>query len=72
MLKHWTAYNRLLDLHIDNNRDTVFQDGTVVPEKQSVSQVLKQKVDLYAERKKQVTADEAVRNNTAMTRAAKP
>lgn len=72
VLKHWTAYNRLLDLHIDNNNDTVFQDGTVVPEKQSVSQVLKQKVDLYAERKKQVKAEEAIRSSIASDRASKP
>lgn len=71
VLKHWTAYNRVLDTFIDNNKDTVMSDGTVVPEKQAVSQVVKQKVDLYAERKTQVTAAEAARSAIADERAKK-
>ena len=71
ILKHWTAYNRVLDTFIDNIRDTVLPDGTVVPEKQAISQVLKQKVDLYAERKKNVTEAEAVRSAIADERAKK-
>ena len=69
VLKVWTAYNRVLDTFIDNNRDTVMSDGTVVPEKQAVSQVIKQKVDLYAERKTSVTAAEAARSAVADERA---
>jgi hypothetical protein len=69
VLKVWTAYNRVLDTFIDNNRDTVMSDGTVVPEKQAISQVIKQKVDLYAERKTQTTAAEAVRSAIADERA---
>jgi len=71
VLKIWTAYNRLLDTFIDNVNNTVFDDGTVVPEKQAVSSVLKQKVDLYANRKTQVKADEAARSKIADDRAAK-
>ena len=69
VLKVWTAYNRVLDTFIDNNVDTVMSDGTVVPEKQAISQVIKQKVDLYAERKTSVTAAEAVRSGIADERA---
>jgi len=69
VLKVWTAYNRVLDGFIDNNKDTVLSDGTVVPEKQAISQVIKQKVDLYAERKTNVTAAEAVRSTIADERA---
>jgi len=69
VLKNWTAYNRVLDTFIDNNRDTVLSDGTVIPEKQAVSQVVKQKVDLYAERKKKVTETEAARSAIAEQRA---
>lgn len=71
VLKNWTAYNRVLDTFIDNINDTVLPDGTVVPEKQAVSQVVKQKVDLYAERKKKVTEDEAARSKIANDRAKK-
>lgn len=71
VLKNWTAYNRVLDTFIDNNRDTVLSDGTIIPEKQAVSQVVKQKVDLYAERKVQVTAAEAARSAVAEERAKK-
>lgn len=69
VLKHWTAYNRVLDQHIDNIRDTVLPDGSVVPEKQAISQVMRQKVDLYAERKTKVTLDETARSLEAENRA---
>jgi hypothetical protein len=69
VLKVWTAYNRVLDTFIDNIKDTVLSDGTVLPEKQAVSQVIKQKVDLYAERKTKVKADEAARSAIADNRA---
>lgn len=71
VLKNWTAYNRVLDTFIDNNNDTVLPDGTVVPEKQAVSQVVKQKVDLYADRKVSTTAAEATRSAIAEERAKK-
>jgi len=70
VLKYWTAYNRLLDTFIDNNTETVLSDGTIVPEKTAVSQVVKQKVDLYANRKKKVLSDEATRQAIADSRAA--
>jgi hypothetical protein len=69
VLKHWTAYNRVLDTFIDNNRDTVMSNGTVVPEKQAISQVVKQKVDLYAERKQKIIDAEAARSAIADNRA---
>jgi len=69
VLKVWTAYNRILDTFIDNNRDTVMSDGTIVPEKQAVSQVVRQKVDLYSERKAKVLADEEIRSTIADNRA---
>lgn len=69
VLKHWTAYNRVLDTFIDNNRDTVMSDGTIIPEKQAISQVVKQKVDLYAERKQKVTDAESARSSIAEERA---
>lgn len=71
VLKVWTAYNRVLDTFIDNINDTVLPDGTVVSEKQPLSQVVKQKVDLYAERKKQVLEKEAARSKIADDRSAK-
>jgi hypothetical protein len=71
VMKHWTATNRVLDSFIDNNKDTILQDGTVMPEKQSLSQVVRQKVDLYADRKTQVSAAEAARAKIADDRAAK-
>lgn len=71
VLKNWTAYNRVLDTFIDNNKDTVLSDGTIIPEKQAVSQVVKQKVDLYADRKTSVTEGEAVRSAVANKRAKK-
>ncbi len=69
VLKNWTAYNRVLDTFIDNNRDTLLPDGTIIPEKQAISQVVKQKVDLYAQRKIDVTATEEARANIAEQRA---
>lgn len=71
VLKSWTAYNRVLDTFIDNNRDTLLPDGTVIPEKQAVSQVVKQKVDLYAQRKIDVTVKEDARAKIAEDRAKK-
>lgn len=71
VLKNWTAYNRVLDTFIDNNVDTVLSDGTIVPEKQAISQVVKQKVDLYAQRKIDTTAAEAERSSIANKRAKK-
>jgi hypothetical protein len=70
VLKIWTAYNRVLDTFIDNNKDTVLSDGTIIPEKQALSQVVKQKVDLYAERKVQTLATEKIRADEAERRAA--
>lgn len=71
MLKNWTSYNRVLDTFIDNINDTVLSDGTVVPEKQALSQIVKQKVDLYAERKKKTTESAAARAKIADDRAKK-
>lgn len=71
VLKNWTAYNRVLDTFIDNIRDTILPDGSVVSEKQPISKVVTQKVDLYAERKKKVLEDEATRSKIANDRAAK-
>ena len=69
LLKHWTAYNKVLDTFIDSTSDTTLPNGDVVPEKQSISQVIRQKVDLYAERKTNVTAAEAARAKIADDRA---
>lgn len=69
VLKNWTAYNRVLDTFIDNNKDTILSDGTIVPEKQAVSEVVRQKVDLYADRKIATTAAEAARAKIAENRA---
>ena len=69
VLKNWTAYNRVLDTFIDNINDTVLPDGTVIPEKEAISQVVKQKVDLYAQRKIDTTAKEAARSKIADDRA---
>jgi hypothetical protein len=71
VLKAWTAYNRILDTFIDNIKDTTFPDGTVVSEKQPLSQIVKQKVDLYSDRKKKVLENEAIRSKVADDRAAK-
>ena len=69
ILKSWTSYNKILDTFIDNINDTVLSDGTVIPEKQAISQVVKQKVDLYAQRKIDTTASEAARSSIASNRA---
>jgi hypothetical protein len=69
VLKHWTAYNRILDGFLDNNKDTVLSDGTIIPEKQAISNVVKQKVDLYAQRKIDTTAKETARSTIADNRA---
>lgn len=69
VLKHWTAYNRTLDAFIDNNNDTLLPDGTIIPEKQAVSQVMRQKVDLYAQRKIDITTAESAREKIAIERA---
>lgn len=71
VLKHWTAYNRVLDTYLDSVKDTILSDGTIVSEKQPLSKVLTQKVDLYAERKKKTTEAEAIRSKIADDRAAK-
>ena len=71
VLRKWTAENRELDKFIYNINDTVLPDGSVVSEKQPLSQVLKQKVDLYAERKKQITDKETARQKIADERAAR-
>ncbi len=65
VLKNWTAYNRVLDTFIDNINCTVLPDGRVEPEKQAVSQVLKQQVDLYANRRQRVLNKEAARSAIA-------
>jgi hypothetical protein len=69
VLKSWTAYNRILDTFIDNNKDTLLPNGTIMPEKQAVSQVVRQKVDLYSERKVAVKTAEATRSAIAEERA---
>jgi len=71
VLKNWTAYNRVLDTFIDNINDTLLPNGTVIPEKQAISQVVKQKVDLYAQRKIDTTTKEAARSDVANKRARK-
>lgn len=65
VLKVWSSYNRILDTHIDNNNTTQLQDGTIISEKQPLSQVLRQKVDLYATRKTKVLENEATRTQIA-------
>ena len=69
LMKHWTSYNRLLDTFVDNINDTTLQDGSVIPEKTSISQAVKQKVDLYAQRKIDTTAAESARSKIADNRA---
>lgn len=61
VLSSWTATNKVLDTFINNNNVTTLSDGTTMPEKQTVSQIGKQRVDLYAERRKLVTDEEAAR-----------
>lgn len=71
VLKSWTAYNRVIDTFVDNIKDTLLPDGSIIPEKQALSQVVRQKVDLYAQRKIDVTAKEAARAKIADDRAKK-
>lgn len=71
ILKNWTAYNRVLDTFIDNNKDTILSDGSIVPEKEALSQIIHQKVDLYAERKKKVIQDKIAHDKIANKRAEK-
>lgn len=71
VLKSWTAYNRVLDTFIDNLTDTILPDGTIIPEKTAISQVVTQKVDLYAQRKIDTTNAEITRSKIADDRAAK-
>ena len=71
VLKSWTATNRILDQFINNNNVTILADGTSMPEKQAVSQVMKQRVDLYAERRASVSANEEKRSAIADTNAQK-
>jgi hypothetical protein len=59
VLKSWTAYNRVLDTFIDNINCTVLPDGTVQPEKQPLSTIIKEKVDLYAARRQRVLSEAA-------------
>jgi hypothetical protein len=63
ILRYWVGYNLVLDSFINNNKQTILPDGTSVPEKQAVSQVLKQKVDLYANRRTQ-TLDKQAKHAT--------
>ncbi len=71
LLKTWTSYNRLLDTFIDNINDTTLPDGSVVGEKQPLSSVVRQKVDLYSERKSQTKTAEKTRSQIADDRSAK-
>jgi hypothetical protein len=71
ILKNWTAYNKVLDTFIDNIHCTCLPDGSVVPQKQAVSSVMKQKVDLYSERRQQTLNNEATRSAIADQNATK-
>ena len=71
VLKNWTSYNRILDGFIDNTATTTLPDGSTISEKVPVSQILKQKVDLYADRKTKTLSDEATRSAAADALAAK-
>src|SRR4029077_1539999 len=59
LIKCWTAYNKVLDTFIDNNSDTILPNGEVIPEKQAISKVVLQRVDLYADAKKKIKSDKA-------------
>ena len=72
LIKCWTAYNKVLDTFIDNNRDTILPNGDVIPEKQAVSKVVPLKVDLYAEAKKGAKKDRAAHDRIANKRATCP
>jgi hypothetical protein len=69
VLKNWTSYNRVLDSFIDNNKCTILPDGTIEPEKQAISQVVKQRVDLYKERRQKVLNRQATHENLANKQA---
>lgn len=71
VLKAWTAYNRVLDTFIDGTKNTILPNGDVISEKQPLSGVVKQKIDLYAERKAITTEAEKERQAIADKRAAK-
>lgn len=71
ILSRWTSYNKILDGFIDNINDTVLADGTVISEKQPLSQVVKQKVDLYAQRRTSTKETEEARSKIADERAKK-
>lgn len=71
ILSRWTAYNKVLDTFIDSIADTVLPDGTVISEKQPLSQVVKQKVDLYAQRRINTNEAELARSKIADERAKK-
>lgn len=71
VLTHWSAYNRVLDSFIDNTKNMSLPNGNSVSEKQPLSQALKQKVDLYSERKKSVTDADAIRAKKAEDMAKK-
>ena len=72
VLKSWTATNRLLDTFTNNNNVTILPDGSEIYEKQAVSQVVKQKVDLYAQRKVDAKAKAAEQQKIANKRVKKP
>ena len=69
VLKIWTATNRVLDTFIFNNNTTTLPNGTVVPEKQATSQIMKQRVDLYTDRRTTILSDETTRKSIADTNA---
>lgn len=69
LLRTWTAYNKVLDSYIQNNNVTVMPNGETFAEKQPISTVVQQKVDLYAEAKKKVTKEKAEQTKVANKRA---
>ena len=71
ILKSWTSYNKILDGFINNINNTVLANGEIISEKQAISSVVKQKVDLYNQRKIDTTAKENVRSKIADERAKK-
>lgn len=72
LMKSWTATNKVLDTFVNNNIDTILPNGEIIPEKQAVSKVLMQKVDLYAEAKKQIAAEQVTHDKLANKRAVCP
>lgn len=69
ILKRWTAENSVLSSFINNNNMTILSDGTSTPEKQPISSVVKQRIDLYANRRKKVDENEKIRSDIANQRA---